>query len=155
MTRNIRVYVIIFFAAATGVVVAGILGVVAYAVLVICTIAVVRILQKLFKAELFRLKNLAVVIFAYILVTIIFGCLYFLLPTGSISPAFKMSLLGVLDAVYFSFVTTTTLGYGDFQPVSTLARSVVVVQLVLSIFVIAVGLNYIIGSISDRSVGSR
>lgn len=38
-----------------------------------------------------------------------------------------------IDAIYFSFVTFTTLGYGDFYPVSRIAKILVISQLLIMI----------------------
>jgi len=42
----------------------------------------------------------------------------------------------VVDFIYFSFVTVTTLGYGDIVPNSTLIRLVVVGQIVFGLMLI-------------------
>jgi len=45
---------------------------------------------------------------------------------------------------YFSFVTQTTLGYGDIVPVSHLARALAVTQAIFGQFYVAVVLTYIL-----------
>lgn len=45
---------------------------------------------------------------------------------------------------YFSFVTQTTLGYGDIVPVAPLARSLAVTQAIIGQFYVAVVLTYIL-----------
>lgn len=42
-----------------------------------------------------------------------------------------------ITAIYFSFVTFTTLGYGDFQPETHLGQSIVVIHLLVMILFIA------------------
>jgi hypothetical protein len=56
-----------------------------------------------------RLRNL---IRSYLEVTINFGVLYFYLP----SHMFRNPFHGIAEALYFSAVTITTLGYGDNAP---------------------------------------
>lgn len=50
-----------------------------------------------------------------------------------VSPSANMSLryMSGIDAIYFSTVTFTTLGYGDFLPNSSLGKSLVVTQTLL------------------------
>jgi hypothetical protein len=65
---------------------------------------------------------------AYVLVGIAFGVGYWMLETalpGSFSSAEPLT---APRAIYFSFVTQTTLGYGDIAPVSEHAQGVVVAQ---------------------------
>ena len=65
---------------------------------------------------------------AYLLVGIAFGVGYWLLETalpGSFSSA---AALTVPRAIYFSFVTQATLGYGDIVPIREHAQGVVVAQ---------------------------
>lgn len=65
---------------------------------------------------------------AYLLVGIAFGIGYWMLETalpGSFSSAQPLT---APRAIYFSFVTQATLGYGDIAPVSEHAQGVVVAQ---------------------------
>ena len=73
-----------------------------------------------------RLIGLALfVLFAYTLITA-FAALYLQLATVA---HFSQEICNVKDAIYFSFVTITTLGYGEFHPVSDVAKELVVLQL--------------------------
>jgi hypothetical protein len=66
----------------------------------------------------------------YLLVGLIFGVCYWLLERvwpGSLGGAVSGDLQ-LSGAIYFSFVTLATLGYGDIVPVSELARGMAVVQ---------------------------
>ena len=44
----------------------------------------------------------------------------------------------VIDLIYFSFVTLTTLGYGDLTPVRPLARTVAYLEAIVGQFYVAV-----------------
>jgi len=47
----------------------------------------------------------------------------------------------VLDFIYFSVITQTTVGYGDILPNSTLVRVVVAVQIMLGLFLLSVAIT--------------
>lgn len=49
---------------------------------------------------------------------------------------------GVFDYIYFSVVTSTTIGYGDFHPVSDLGKLFVCVQAVMVVAFIVLFLNF-------------
>jgi len=69
---------------------------------------------------------------AYILTGIVFGVCYFILDRawpGSLRTP-SASSLTVAEAIYFSFVTIATLGYGDIVPVSGPARGLAIVEAV-------------------------
>lgn len=91
----------------------------------------------------------------YIWIASIYACLYTLI--SKINPqAFHLHDVltkGIdIDAMkrnfnelyYFSFVTQTTLGYGDITPVSHFARSLAISQAIIGQFYVAVVLTYIL-----------
>ncbi|HHO58670.1 MAG TPA: two pore domain potassium channel family protein, partial [Thiotrichales bacterium] len=60
--------------------------------------------------------------------------------------------LNFSDVAYYSFVTLTTLGYGDITPVSPIARFLVYMEAVVGVFYMAVLVASLIGmGISDAS----
>jgi hypothetical protein len=59
-------------------------------------------------------------------------------------------------AVYFSFVTITTLGYGDISPVTPLARFLVFMEAIVGVFYMAILVASLIGvRLSDRDAVKR
>ena len=91
----------------------------------------------------------------YIWIATIYGCLYTLI--SKVNPqAFHLhaALTNGIDIAamrrnfnelyYFSFVTQTTLGYGDIIPVYHLARSLAISQAIIGQFYVAVVLAYIL-----------
>ena len=55
------------------------------------------------------------------------------------------------NLAYFSFVTLTTLGYGDIVPVAPLARSLAVLEALTGVLFMAVLISRLVGSYkSDR-----
>lgn len=59
----------------------------------------------------------------------------------------------LFDFVYFSFVTLTTLGYGDVTPVSHLARSMALLIAILGQLYIAILVAMLVGKFLARSQG--
>lgn len=123
----------------------GFLEKVIYGFLVIIGVATLKLTFELFGVERRRLQYVAVVLTTFILTTLLFGCVYFLLPTSCFSAPFNRSPTGILDAIYFSFVTMTTLGYGDILPACPASKLVVIFQLIVGIVIVAVGINYVLG----------
>ncbi len=59
-------------------------------------------------------------------------------------------------AIYFSFVTITTLGYGDISPVLPLARFLVYMEAIVGVFYMAILVASLIGvRMSDRDAARR
>ena len=54
------------------------------------------------------------------------------------------------DAVYFSFITAATIGYGDFFPASMTARFLVSVQSTLFILFVALFINFFTGKVESK-----
>ena len=58
--------------------------------------------------------------------------------------------------VYFSFVTITTLGYGDISPILPLARSLVMMEAIVGVFYMAILVASLIGvRMSDRAAAKK
>ena len=74
----------------------------------------------------------------YLLIGAIWSLLYALLYTvdsGSFSERADLAVDGASrDWVYFSFVTLTTVGYGDITPVSPLARALTFLEAIVGQF---------------------
>ncbi len=91
----------------------------------------------------------------YIWIAIIYACLYTLI-SRSAPGSFHLDqqLLSGSDMAdmkrnfnelfYFSFITQTTLGYGDIVPLGHLARSLAISQAIIGQFYVAVVLTYIL-----------
>lgn len=93
--------------------------------------------------------TLAGAIAAYLLIGITFGMLYSLverLLPGSFRDTIEAGKhLSQSEFVFFSFVTLTTVGYGDIVPWSAHARSVVIIESVLGIMYPAVLISRLVG----------
>ena len=85
----------------------------------------------------------------YLLGGIFFGVLYHAVGQGwpgSFSVLGKTGDFELFDAIYFSFVTLATLGYGDLLPVSEVARGLAVVEAVSGQLFLAVLIARLVGS---------
>lgn len=48
----------------------------------------------------------------------------------------------LIDSIYFSLTTFTTIGYGDISPISTFSRIVVIFEIVSMMYLLYIGLNF-------------
>ncbi|MFI0348574.1 MAG: potassium channel family protein [Chthoniobacterales bacterium] len=92
---------------------------------------------------------------AYIIFGLIYGELYALIAyfqTGAFTINDKISkasqsLSSMMDSwpyIYFSFITQTSVGYGDVTPISHLAQTVVISQAIFGQFYIAIVIAYLL-----------
>jgi hypothetical protein len=93
---------------------------------------------------------------AYLMLGFAFGCVYYLVnivnPGGF---AVNSPKLGAApDLIYFSFVTLTTLGYGDITPVGKAARALVELEAVSGMIYIAVFMARLVSLHSGESDSS-
>ncbi len=96
---------------------------------------------RLFRLFLVRMRTRIVPIFSFLIVFLmigaVFATLYALVDHHAARPAFSVAgaetRLTLPDAVYFSFVTLSTIGYGDITPVNALARFLVLAEIVFGV----------------------
>jgi len=116
---------------------------------------IVLILKHIFKQYNVTLETIYGAIVVYILIGLMWIFLYSL--TELLHPG-SFSLAAVLDpeskkALYFfSFVTLTTLGYGDITPVSAPARSLAMLEAVVGQMYIAVLIARLVGMHISQSI---
>jgi hypothetical protein len=95
----------------------------------------------LFRLFLGRMKSRIVPIFSFLVVFlfigVLFATLYALLDHHTPEPAFAMggtgTRLDLPDAIYFSFVTLSTIGYGDVTPLDPVARVLVIAEIIFGV----------------------
>ena len=91
----------------------------------------------------------------YLLIGIIWALLYGLIDVLIVG-SFSGNLLNMggsrfWDLIYFSFVTLTTLGYGDILPMNTYARTLAYMEAIVGQFYIALLVASLVGAyLSDR-----
>ena len=85
-------------------------------------------------------RNLQMVIINYMEITLGFAAIYYCAFKDAI-----MKLNSSIDAIYFSFISSTTIGYGDMFPITNLAKLTCVAQSVISflftVFIIGIFLS--------------
>ncbi|BDD09209.1 hypothetical protein FUAX_16410 [Fulvitalea axinellae] len=82
----------------------------------------------------------------YLMLGLIGGFLFVILEGLSEAPAFKgVEQLDMENALYLSFVTLTTLGYGDITPVSHFAKKLTILLSVVGQFYVAVLMAVLVG----------
>lgn len=95
----------------------------------------------LFKKFVGRMVKRAVPVFSFLLVyiflTMIFGALYSLLDEISGKPHFALNgtqqPLDLADAIYFSIVTISTIGYGDIVATTSAARTLAALEIIAGV----------------------
>ena len=128
---------VIGFVCTLGIVTAGVVGAVAggrsgsvvslLGWLILVGIAIVGIVRRL---RLYRRVTLPLVLgllCAYLLIGLAFALVYAIVGTLA-PPAFSRGPSGISEAVYFSFTTLTTVGYGDVTPANSLVRAISVAE---------------------------
>ena len=65
---------------------------------------------------------------------------------GLVSVPINKGITNFGDALYFTFITITTIGYGDISPVTTIGRVVVILDAILGILIFSLPSSIIAGS---------
>ncbi len=103
----------------------------------------------LFEEFLSRVSRLTIPAFAfltfYALLVIVFGALYSIISQHSIEPHFRVGNitrpLSFLEAMYFSIVTISTVGYGDIVPASNPVRVLASLEVVCGVMLLLFGVS--------------
>jgi hypothetical protein len=132
-----------------------IVGWISFGLLFLLYVYIIRLmLIQIFFAKVITLNTIGFALCTYILIGTIWVLFY--TPVVALDPnAFSVPLLDDGDAVhtlvYFSYVTLTTLGYGDISPVSNLARNLAVLEAITGTLFLAVLISRLVGSyVSSR-----
>ncbi len=108
---------------------------------VIGLLAAVRALRFTMQARKVDVEHVHAALSAYLLAGIFCGVLYYTIEgawPGSFETAGRATEFSIQTAIYFSFVTLATLGYGDIVPRSEVARGVAIVEAVAGQLYLAV-----------------
>jgi hypothetical protein len=118
------------------------------------------LLCRIFLADLSRghtsfKRSLVLVIVNFTEITLCFAVLYTYLDlslrhNGAVG--FNHSPLSGVQAVYFAFVTATTVGYGDVHPVAPVLQKLVVAQIGVSLFFVVIFFSTVVGNLDKEGV---
>jgi hypothetical protein len=130
-----------------------------YAVLLSLYLFIIRLmLIKIFNAKTITINTIGLALCTYILIGTVWVLFY--TPVIAFDPnAFSVPIINEGDTfhtlTYFSYVTLTTLGYGDISPVSNLARNLAILEAVTGTLFLAVLISRLVGSYSRREKERR
>jgi len=83
----------------------------------------------------------------YMLLVVMFGCLYRIADLSLGTPPFVVhgqpTAISFTDAIYFSFVTISTMGYGDIVAAAPLARALVAMEMLSGLLLLLFGFSEI------------
>lgn len=99
--------------------------------------------------------KIAAAICVYLILGVIWGMFYGLAETldpGALGGIVDVGSRGTGSAVYFSYITLTTLGYGDITPVSPTTRALAIVEAIAGQIYIAVMIARLVGLHTTYSV---
>lgn len=111
-------------------------------------------LAKIFGARVVTLDTIGLALCTYVLLGVLW--LLFYIPVVLFDPdAFAFANLSadgkpMGEMLYFSYVTLTTLGYGDVAPVSPLAQGLAITEALTGVLFLAVLISRLVGSYSAQ-----
>lgn len=118
--------------------------------------ATFALLKDIFSTKEVDTQTLLNAVSAYLLIAMtsamIHGLISFFIPGSYNFVDIANTRSDIFDLVYFSVVTLTTLGYGDYLPLSEIARSFVAIEALIGQIFIAVIIARLVGLHSAKSV---
>ena len=89
-------------------------------------------------------RSILLLFLNYIEIVLAFGVLY------SLENYLNKPFTHWFDAVYFSIITSSSIGYGDFHPVTTIGKILVSIQALLFLFFVVLFLNFFSTKIKSK-----
>ena len=119
---------------------------------------IVIILKFIFSRDEIEKDLIAGAAVVYLLIAVIWTHLYRLIDLvhpGSFSIAESQTMDYVAPFVYYSFVTMTTLGYGDIFPVTTAAKSSVILEAIIGQLYLVIMVAWLVGVHISQSMNKK
>lgn len=91
------------------------------------------------------LRRSMYIVMEYIVIILSYSLIYWFLKDGGFSQPLGDGLAAFGNAVYFSFVTVTTVGYGDIYPITPFTKALAVSEVVVGMLVILLALGTVLG----------
>lgn len=110
--------------------------------LVVFTMALVWQLRRVLRSEVPQLRAIEALNALVVLFLVLFASAY--ASMSATDPASFTQEMDRADAMYFTVTVFTTVGFGDITAVSTAARTVVTLQMILDLVVIAVLARFVV-----------
>ncbi len=127
----------------------------AYLLILTLYLHVIRLMiMNIFNAKKVTLETISLAMCTYVLLGTLWTLMY--IPLAVLDPnAFSFNIDNATSSQYdqlnyFSFVTLTTLGYGDILPLSPLARSLAILEALTGTLFLAVLISRLVGSYSSN-----
>ena len=119
-------------------------------VFLVYTLAI--ILRHIFEADSVTIGEIYAAISVYVMIGLAFGIGYHFLNTlGPDSIKFNEGEDTMSALIYFSFTTLSTVGYGDITPISAIARSLSIIEMIIGATYVAVLIGALINASRDGS----
>jgi hypothetical protein len=116
------------------------------------------ITRDFYKSDSVSRDTISAALIGYLLLTLLWANLYFLLELlhpNSFTVTHEMILSDPSILRYFSFVTITTLGYGDITPITSQARSLTVLEAFIGQMYVAVLIARMVGIHTAQTLGKK
>lgn len=85
-----------------------------------------------------RVGTVLICFLCYLITIYVFAVAYMYLSGFDANSFSAGSQLGLIDSIYFSLVTATTVGYGDIHPISAAAKIMVMFEIVIALMYVVV-----------------
>ena len=109
-------------------------------------------------SQVWRMRELAnrliSTFFAYLGIMLLFAGVYRLVSYHS-PKVFDRPIESTVDAIYFSTITITTLGYGDIRPTEPLTKVITAIEALIGIFLLAILIGLSIGLSLESAKAQR
>lgn len=131
----------------------SVINIINVAILIVMHILLFKyIFIELLRKRQIEIKDIAIVFGTYLTIALGFGLIYTLISLIGGTPCIgnlkssPSTLAFYFDHIYFSFVTITTVGYGDFVPILGISRFFAVTEVLIGILITNIVLGLIISS---------